>query len=406
MLGLLLSLVLINVMSHYGIKLYLSILSGIFVVAVFNSFTIVESLTLFHLSATNHVTVTLAFIVIAMTAFGSLLRETGGMRIMVEKLSLLVKDRRHQVVLLPALISMLAFPGGAVFSAPLVEEAGSGIGLDRMKLALVNIMFRHLVYLIFPFYSGLILLSELSGVSVFYFIRLNVLLFILFTGLMYTILFRGLELKKAGKIEIKEFPALLWSLSPILLTIILASIFNVYFPLAILFGIILAMFHYLPSDTSLGYSIIKRVSCLWHGINWPMTLSIVLILVLKDFLEASGVIHNISGFMVARNVPWLVIAVVIPYLIGFITGSQTASVAMSAPLLLSAVPFPEVRGYLFLIFITSLAGYLGSPLHMCAVATAEHFGVPLQQLVRKVNYFSAILVLAAIGFFFTFTLLS
>ncbi|MBS4030230.1 MAG: DUF401 family protein [Clostridiales bacterium] len=406
MLGLLLSLILINVMSHYGFKLYLSILAGIIVVAAFNSFTIAKSFTLFFVSATSPVTVTLAFIVIAMTAFGNILRETGGMKIMVEKLSLIVKDRRHQIVLLPALISLLAFPGGAVFSAPLVEEAGSGIGLDKTKLALVNIMFRHLVYLIFPFYSGLILLSELSGISVFYFIRLNLLLFILFIGLMYIILFRGLDIKKEGRFEVKELPALFWSLSPLLLTIILAAIFNVYFPLAILFGISLALFHYLPNDQPLGVTIKKRASCLWYGINWPMTLSIVFILVLKDFLEASGVINNISSIMVARNVPWLVIAVVIPYLIGFITGSQTASVAMSAPLLLSAVPFPEIRSYLFLIFITSLAGYLGSPLHLCAVATAEHFGVPLQQLVRKVNYFSALLVLAGIGFFFTFTLLS
>lgn len=398
--GLIVSLLLINILSHYGWKLYLSILAGIVVISLFNRFTAAGALSLFYLSAIEPATVYLGFITMAMTAFGSILKTTGGLKKMVEKLSLIVGDKRHQIVLMPAVISLLAFPGGAVFSAPLVEETGSVIGLDRMRTATANLVFRHLFYFIYPFYSGMIMLSELSGINIYAFIRMNFLLLAALLLLTFLLLFRRLDYKKDGRFDRKELPALLWSISPILLTVTTGVVFKLYFPLAILSGIALALCQYPPRELTFPQLIKNRLHCLWRGINWPMTLAIVLILIMRRFLEASGAITGLAGMIMALGIPFLATVVIVPYLIGFITGNQTASVAMSVPLILTVLPSPELKlPSLILLFTSSLGGYLGSPLHLCAVATAEHFKIPVQKLLKTVNLYSALIIATGILFF-------
>ncbi|MBS4032568.1 MAG: DUF401 family protein [Clostridiales bacterium] len=396
MLGIVAALIAINILSYYGRKLYLSVLAGIILVALFNRFPLDEVFFLFYRSVSSSTSVNLALIIIGLTAFGELFKETGNLRIMVDKLAIVLSDRRHQVVVLPALVGLMAFPGGAVFSAPLVEEAGTGLELDGVKLTVANIMFRHMFYLIFPFYSGLIILSGLSNTNVMFFVRINVLTLIPFFILIYFYTFRNVKHNGKIKADFSQVPSLLLSMSPLLIILVLALGFNIYFPLAILAGIVLAMFNYLPKQSKLSETLKTRVVQLMHGINWSMALSVIFILVLKDFMERSGAIDIIIEFMVKNGVPLIILAIILPFLTGLITGSQTAALGMSAPVFLAGITDPILqRNFLGLVFVTSLAGYMGSPLHLCTVLTAEHFKVSLQQVMRKINLLG--LCLAGLG---------
>lgn len=398
--GVIVALAAINILSCRGLKLYQSVLAGIIVVAIFARIPPYEFVSLFYGSLTAPVSVNLALIVLSLTAFGNLLKETGNLRILVEKLALILKDRRHQVTVIPAVVGLLAFPGGAVFSAPMVEEAGAGLEMSRTDLAVSNVVFRHIFYLVFPFYSAMILLGELAGINVMYFARVNAPVIVLLLILSRFYLFRRVAAGKHGPADYREIPALLLSLSPLLLIITLAIGFGLYFPTAILAGIALALFLYLPRR-QVAAALLERLLTLWRGANWSMMLSIVFILIFKDFLEKSGAVAALADLMATRGVPLVLLAVLLPYLSGFITGNHSASLGMSAPLFLAAVSDPALQlHYLVLIFITGLAGYVGSPLHLCTILTAEHFGVPLQQVIKKVNLMGACMSVLAVAYFY------
>lgn len=402
--GVVVALAVINILSYRGCKLYLAILAGIIIVAVFGGISPLESVLLFYRSVTAPVAINLALIVLSLTAFGNLLRETGNLHIIVEKLALILKDRRRQVMVLPALVGLLAFPGGAIFSAPLVEEAGSGLAMSRSDLAASNVIFRHLLYLVFPFYTAMILLSELAGISVMYFVRLNTPLIVLYFIVSWFFLFRGVSAGRRGPADYREFPALLLSLSPLLLIITLAIGFRLYFPLAILAGTTFAVFLYPPHRGDFPETLHARVRALWRGANWSMMLSIVFILIFRDFLEKSGAVAALADLMISKGVPMVLLAVLLPYLSGVITGSHSASLGMSAPLFLAAVSDTALQlNYLVLVFISGLAGYVGSPLHLCTVLTAEHFGAPLQQVMKKINIFGVGMTAIAVAYFFVLT---
>jgi uncharacterized protein len=403
MIGVLAAILAINILSYYRQKLYLSVLAGIILVALINRFPLKEVFSLFYGSVTSSVSINLALIIITLTAFGSLFKETGNLRIMVDNLALILRDRRHQVVVLPALVGSLAFPGGAVFSAPLVEEAGAGLELSGTKLAVANILFRHMFYLILPFYAGMIFLSEISNISMAFFIRFNLLILAAFFVFIYIHIFKGVKTNGKIKADFSQIPSLLQSLLPMAVILVLALGFNIYFPLAIIIGTFIAVLNYLPKDTPVLVSLKKRAVSLWHGISWSMAVSIIAILVLKDFMEHSGAIDTLIDVMVRNGVPLLALAAILPFLTGLMTGSQTASLGMSAPVFLTGVADPVMRQYfLGVVFVTSLAGYLGSPLHLCTILTAEHFKAPLQQVMRSLNLLGLFLVGMSIITFFLF----
>jgi len=143
-----------------------------------------------------------------------------------------------------------------------------------------------------------------------------------------------------------------------------------------------------------------------RGVNWPMTLSIVAILIFKDFLEHSEVVADIMLMLLERGLPLLGLVVVIPYIAGMVSGSPFASIGIAVPLFLPILPDTELGVYyLALVFVGSLAGYFASPLHMCTILTVEYFKASLATVIKELNLMGAILILlslAALALFMAF----
>lgn len=372
MLAVLIAFIIVNVLLYFRQQLYTAILAGLVIIVLFNPISPSIAVSLFYRSFTSPMSILLGLIVLLFTAFGNLIKETGTLTKVVEKLSLVLRDVRVQLAVLPALMGLMMFPGGAVFSAPLVEEAGIGTELDKTRLVVINVLFRHVLYLIFPLYATLILLSEISEISVARFISANVPIFFVFLLVLSLTSFRGIQQQKKLPADYSALPALLYHLSPLLIVLFLAIAFDIYLPLAIIVGILTALFMSKPNSDALKF----RLSALWKGINWRMAASIVSIIIFKDFLEETQAINTLVDTLTAQGIPLLMLAVLIPYIVGFITGNHTASIGISAPLFITVAP-ELVFPYLSLVFISGLAGYLGSPLHLCTVFTAEHFKTSL-----------------------------
>ena len=74
-----------------------------------------------------------------------------------------LKNRRLLYVGLPALVGLLPMPGGALFSAPLVDSVDSEKGIGGTLKAAVNYWFRHIWEYWWPLYPGVILAIRYSG---------------------------------------------------------------------------------------------------------------------------------------------------------------------------------------------------------------------------------------------------
>lgn len=400
MFGVLAAIAIINIMAYYRKKLYVSILIGIILVAVFNAFSGTKTANIFFTALTSPVTITLVLIIINITAFSNLIKETGNLNNMVEKLALFLRDRRYQVVVLPAIIGLLAFPGGAVFSAPLVEEAGISLEMDRTNLSLGNIIFRHFYYPIYPFHPGLIFVATISGIDILHFIKFNLLVIAISFYCACFCIFRKAKTGNKNQINLQDLPALIYSFSPLLIIVSFAMVLKVYFPWAIIMGILWALFIYPSKELTLLDSLKQRFVALVKGINWSMALTVALVVVFKDFLDESGAVRQVAAALVDKGFPLIILTTVIPYFVGIVTGSDTASLGITIPMFLVSLPESELKGhYLFIVFLSAFAGYLGSPLHMCTVLTNEYNQANTWQVIKRINIFGLSLIVCGLIMF-------
>ena len=403
LIGVIAAVAIIIIMNQRGFKLYWSILTGIAVVVVSNRFSLEEIFSITYHSLSSPTMITLTLIVITLTAFGNLMKETGSLKITMLSLSSLVKDPRYQMVILPLLIGLITFPGGAVFSAPLVEEAGKKLTLSRERMVVANTAFRHVQYMIYPLYPGLLLMAEISPYNLYDYIYFNLPVFAIFFLVTFKYVFRGVNvtgLAEGGPEDNNrrsELVMLLYSISPLILIILLVLIFDLYYPAAILSGILAVFFIYYPAEKPFWETARSRFGHLAGGINWSMTFSIITILIFKDFLEHSEVIDNIMAVMMESNFPVLIPIIFLPFLTAFLMGNYFAAVGICVPLFVPILP-PGEQGfyYMALVFLASQAGYFGSPIHMCNILTIEHFKASLPPVIKDVNILGTALVLLGI----------
>ncbi|HED24273.1 MAG TPA: DUF401 family protein, partial [Firmicutes bacterium] len=224
----------------------------------------------FYSGTVNSVTVMLFVSILLLGILGYILKETGALQEIIASLNALVADIRIITAVLPALIGMLTVPGGAILSAPLCAEAGSRLQLPPERQAAINIWFRHVFYFALPLFPSLILAAQLSGVNIGRFVLHNLPLVLLgaLTGFYY--LFRGFPAPGEGfSISAGAAGRLLISLAPLLVVLILVTFFDLYFPLALLVGIILALLNYLPGQNKLTRFGRRIRSMILPGINIP-----------------------------------------------------------------------------------------------------------------------------------------
>ena len=191
------------------IKLGIVMLGGALLMALFGRLPPVTVLQTLAFSFTSPETIKLVLAVIGITSLGALLKATGMLDEMILNFRELVQDVRLLIALIPALVGLLAVPGGAVMSAPLLEKMGAEIGLDRDSLAAANVIFRHINTYAFPTSPGMILISSISGIDITEFLKFNIPIMVVIMPLAFFYVFHGLapggRKGEKGKVELGAF---------------------------------------------------------------------------------------------------------------------------------------------------------------------------------------------------------
>lgn len=348
----------------------------------------------------NRVTLTLAISVLLLGALGYILKATGALDILIDSLNAMITDLRLITAALPAFISLIAVPGGAILSAPLCGEAAGKLNLSPARQAVINIWFRHVFYLMMPLFPSLILAAELSGAGVGVFVLHNLPLTVIGLAAGYLLLFRGVSNTGRGGVSFsaETLARLFRSISPLLAILILVVFFDLYFPLALLAGIVVALTSYLPPGQRARALLNRLKTMILPGVKAQVVLVIAGIMVYKEMLLYTEVISELAAQFIALGLPVILLLAIIPFLVGLLTGENSASMAILIPIFMPLLPQSTVAwpAYLAFLYASSSLGHIISPAHPCFSLTKEYFNVDLKSIVRLSAPLIVILMIAAI----------
>jgi len=310
--------------------------------------------------------------------FSNLLKETGRMNKILEGFRYILKDMRVVVALLPAMIGLMPLVGGALVSAPMVVEGSDQLKLSPERRTFINYWFRHVWEYILPTYPALILAATLVGVPVrkLGWVNFPLTPVAILSGAM--IGFWGISNSKEGG-EVSQRTSV-WELLTNLLPLIFALVLVIGFKveLAYAFGL-----------TILGMILFNRIDprtilkALKGSLSIELLLTVVTVMGFKKVLESSQAILTISTFLSSSGVPFRLIAIFVPLIVGLMTGMTIAPIAIGFPILIPLFQNdPDFLNYMMLAFASGIAGDLLSPFHLCLVLTKDYFHAEWKGIFR------------------------
>jgi len=322
----------------------------------------------------------------------NILRTSGMLKRMVSSLSTAVPDRRFVMAAMPAMIGMLPSPGGAVFSAPMVNEAAGDADIAPEQKALINYWYRHIWEYVSPLYPGIILAAGITGLSTQTLFVANLPFAVSVVGWGALFCFRGIgrqETQPTSTGRKRELLTFFTMISPIMLALLLVVLFRVNAALA-LGGAVIALygFHrYTPS------MILKNLR---ESVSGKALFLVIGIMIFQEVLRTTGALAGISSFFTTSHMPVHLLLFLIPFIAGVMTGLTVGYVGITFPLLLplmgASTPSPALVA---LAFGSGFAGVMLSPVHLCYVLTCEYFQADIAKVYHRLFIPSA-LVMAAV----------
>jgi len=341
--GVILSIFAIIFLIRKGWKMYTVLLIAIIILAITNGNSFLLDFRLLLDSVSSYTAFYLVTMVTTIVLLGNLHHKIGAMENFVSNLRFLIRDSRALLIIFPATISLFStVPGGAIISAPMVDETGRELNMSPVELAMSNMIYRHLFVLINPFTSSLILASGITGISIASFLGFTIPIMAIAFSITTIFLILRYPKPESKTQSIRTFNeskraimGLLIAASPYLVAITLGLAFGVFFPLALLIGIVACFASNLPAENLSG-ALRERMKIFIGGLNWPIILSTLAIVVFKDFMLEAESFQQAVHYLVNLGLPLMVLVLALPFITGFITGNNTASLGISLPVL---IPF-------------------------------------------------------------------
>jgi integral membrane protein (TIGR00529 family) len=380
-LGFVIAFVIIVIIGQKNLPLALfcgSIILGIFTIPALR---IVQ---IFIFTVTDLPVILLAFVVFFIPMIGGIMRESGQMDNIVQNLRI---GKRGIMAVSPAIMGLLPMPGGALFSAPIMEKSGEGVDND-LKVA-INIWYRHLLILIYPLSSDLIATTKIAGLSIY-----NAILYLFPTLIIATILGQIFLLNRVrGDISYeKSFSAknLLIPLFIILIAPVLDFIFR-----------LVGLFPVKEFGTLIGVATGFILSLIYSPAKINLTKVFNQMKPYKFSLIIIGIFFFLNVFKIS-GIDKLIAAIPFPPLILCIIGGFILGIGTGRVLLPSSIIFPIflISGNVTLIdfgliYTSIFFGYVISPVHPCISVTCEYFSTNLKGAI-KLMFVPAMIIFAVI----------
>jgi integral membrane protein (TIGR00529 family) len=380
----------ILVLNKLRLHLSLSLFTGALILGLWMGMTPLALIESAARSGTRTQTIGLFLIVGLIMVMSRIMEESGHMTRLVKSFARLSRNPKTVGSVMSALIGLLPMPGGALFSAPMVEASLSRSPATNEQKTALNYWFRHIWEYWWPLYPGVILAVALLEVETWSFMVTMVPMTIL--SVTAGILFILLPIEKSvdnhgdgiSRAGVRQF---IWEMMPILVVILLILClrgvctiiewmgYPVEIPsfLLILIGLILSLVWVcLVNHTSLH----QLRSAIFRKDNLIMLILIVVIMIFKGIMEDSQAVTHIRNDLITYGIPAILLILIMPFLSGFILGIAIGFVGASFPLIIPLFQSPHLVDYLSSAGLAYTFGYIGmmlSPVHLCLLVTKDFF---------------------------------
>lgn len=324
-------------------------------------------------------TIELVLVIFSIGLIANIMDKTGLVDQMIGAMSIIFRRFEPILIAVPSIMGALTIPGGAMLSAPMVNSITKELNLSNAKKMSINLLFRHIWYFVFPFTSSLILSSKLLGYDVFtMMLHLAPLTIVLGVVGAFTLL-RGIENPSLPKVspEVKwrAVKELFMALLPLTIGIVLPFIIQIPFWASLWMGV-LVLFIYKHNQIT--------AKLIWKSIEWKLAGAILGIMIFKGFINHLESLPILANQIIEAGLPVWFLAVVLPALVGFLTGSTSGAIGATFPLLTPLIGgFQPDFSYVVLMYGSAFFSYYISPVHFCLILTAEYFEVSLKETYKE-----------------------
>ncbi|MGI1659230.1 MAG: DUF401 family protein [Desulfitobacterium sp.] len=332
-----------------------------------------------------------------------ILRKQGYLERMLNALTSLIKDRRIVMAIIPAFIGLMPSAGGALFSAPLVEQA-VGKSVSAVNKTFINFYYRHIWEYFLPIYTGVLLVSNITGIPL-----PRVLMGLMPFGLLVILL--GLPFLFRIKVdeelaEVTEPPQAA-TLKKGAKGYRLKSIKDVFFstlPVLAVVGLVMA-----KAPITLAIAAVLIVLILKHRFTLSELLQIARkaiviktlvmiwgIMLFKQVMETVGSFDELPNLLGTLPVPEFLIFALIAFFISFLTGQTGSYIGIAFPVVMAATGGQVSLPLVTLVFMAGSAGTMLSPMHLCLSLTVDYFKSDINKVLRMLIIPESIIVGVAV----------
>lgn len=323
-------------------------------------------------------TVELIFTLILIYLFSYLLQGKEILSKMIKNLDSLFPKRKVTIFLSSMLIGLLPMPGGALFSAPLVDSLTKDIKTTNENKAYMNYWFRHVLEGAFPTYPGIILAAKFLNISIRSALLAHILIpfVLIFVGVL--IGFKGISIPESKERDGNIINFLKY-FSPILLILILILVFNLEVVYAILISLVLSILFLRPNR-------VEFIGYIRKSINLDNIFLPIGVYFFRDLLT-NGIAYDVSNSLTFLSIPSILLIFFMPFLSAFLTGLTSMGVAISYPIILNLFYSKGDLSFALigLAYSGAVCGILFSPLHLCLIVTINYFKCELAKIYKKLT---------------------
>ncbi len=337
-------------------------------------------------------TLSLFGIIILVLYLGNLLQLKGNFKKMVDSFKNLIPEPRLILALPSSFIGLLPMIGGALMSAPIVEEAGQRWKLTPAWKTFLNYWFRHIWEYSWPLYVNMILASAILQIPIKRIATVQFPFTVLAAILGLIILFKHVHRlpdEKTGGKFLKSLLNLILSIWPIFLVIVLIFVFKFSMLLALAATAFLTQIFFRMDFR-------ERSRILWQSISLKTIFLIASVMVFKRILEVSGALESVTGVFQSEGISAYLLLFAVPFFLGLLTGVNHAYVGISFPILLPI--FGSENPDMVLVMFAYVSGFVGillSPTHLCLVLTLDYFKAELRDVYKILLWPSVVIFIAA-----------
>jgi len=297
-----------------------------------------------------------------------LYRLTGLIEDMGIGLARALRSSKIAVMLTPAIIGLLPVAGGALMSAPIVGALSESLNFTAELSIYANVWFRHTIFMFYPLSQLLITTSTITGlpIELLALKQLPIAIFMIIIG--YLIAFRNSKHKMNITLNEAETPLKI-SAIPLVTALILAVSFRfIIGDFGMLIGVTVGMLALIYVSKASSQIILKSVN---NRRVRGIALAAFSIMYLQKSFLISGASKVITEVLTSNTIPIILLEYTLPGFLSLITGSPLTGVVLTLPIMesLTALTPTDVSA----IYVSSYLYYLGSPVHLCFVYTAQYF---------------------------------